>query len=269
MKKALVLIDYENLAGGARDLNLELTKDGYQHFVDYLNDSYAIDDGMLNVVCRFDDFPSGLQRYFESLSCETIDAIDLGKDVADGYVIIEAVTQLIANKDSIEEVVLVGGDNVYSGLVRTIVKTYRKSVKVISWEQCLADSLTTINENKVHIEYPEDIFKIATNEHFDNGWLRNGDCTELEVAVITFVENSKFKNNYEVHKLADRLVASTDERVAIFTDFHETKNWIFSQAGAEAIFHKDKQGKKWHVKLNRTNHKVQTVLNQLPTAISE
>lgn len=269
MKKAIVVIDYENLAGGARDLGLELTRVGFQHFVKYLNDSYEIDDGMLNVVCRFNDFPSDLQRYFESLSCETIDAIDLGKDVADGYVIIEAVRQLIENKDSIEELVLVGGDNVYSGLVRTTVRKYRKSVKVISWKRSLAEALTTINAKKVQIEYPDDIFKVDTNGYISNGWLTNDDCTNLEVAVITYVERSKFRDNYEVHKLADGLVASTDERVATFTNFQDTKDWIMSQTGAVAMFIKEKQGGKWYVKLNRKNHKVQFVLKRFLTPIKK
>jgi hypothetical protein len=263
MTKALVLIDYENLVGGARDLGLELTKAGFQHFVNYLSDSYEIEDGMLNVVCRFNDFSPGLQLYFESLSCETIDAIDLGKDVADGYVIIEAVTQLIGNKDSIDEVVLVGGDNVYAGLVRISVKKYRKSVKVISWEQALAKALTTVNTTKVHIEYPEDIFKIRTNEHLGNGWFNNDDCTELEFAVISFILNSRFNENFQVVKLANKLVDSPDNRVASLSDFNATKEWIMMQTGVSDLFVKErKDDGKWYVKPNPLSTKVHYVLSR-------
>lgn len=263
MTKALVLIDYENLVGGARDLGLELTNDGFQHLVNHLFSLYEIEDGMLNVVCRFNDFSPGLQRYFESLSCETVDAIDLGKDVADGYVIIEAITQLINNQASIDEVVLVGGDNVYAGLVRTIVKKYRKVVKIISWEQSLAESLKTINATKVHIEYPEDIFKIKTSEHLGHGWFNNDDCTDLEFAVISFILNSKFKNNYQVVKLANKLVESTDPRVASLTNFEETRIWILQQTGVTDLFVKERKSDgKWYVKPNLLCSKVQYVLSR-------
>jgi hypothetical protein len=264
MTKALVLIDYENLVGGARDLGLELTKDGFQHFVNYLSDSYEIEDGRLNVVCRFNDFSPDLQHYLESLSCETIDAIDLGKDVADGYVIIEAITQLIENKDSIDEVVLVGGDNVYAGLVRTSVKKYRKSVKVISWGPALAKALTTVNTTKVHIEYPEDIFKIRTNEHLGNGWFNNDDCTDLEFAVISFILKSQFKDNFQIVRLANKLVDSTDTRVASLNDFEETKEWIMTQTGISDLFVKERlDDGRWYVKPNPLSTKVQYVLSRL------
>lgn len=264
MTNALVVIDYENLAGGARDIDLKLTYDGFKHFLQHLHDSYTIDDGMVNVVCRFNDFSPGLQLFLESLSCETVDAIDSGKDVADGYVIIETVTNLIENKDSIDEVVIVGGDNVYAGLVRTIVRKYRKSVKVISWEEPLADSLKSVNPSKVQFEYPEDIFKIKTNQHISNGWLINDSCTALEFAVIAFIEQSKFKDNYEVHKLADRLKASDDSRVSTFTEFQPTKDWILTQTGATDMFVKSRIGTKWYVKLNYTNPKVEYVVSRLP-----
>lgn len=264
MTKALVLIDYENLVGGARDLNLELTKNGFKHFVDYLFDSYDIDDGMLNVVCRFNDFSPGLQRYFESLSCDTVDAIDLGKDVADGYIIIEAIKKLTENKDSIDEVVLVSGDNIYAGLVRTIVKKYRKTVKVISWEPSLAEALTKINQNKVNFEYPEDIFKIRTQEHIEQDWFNNDDCTALEFAVISFILNSKFKDSFQVVKLANKLVDSNDSRVASLKDFEETRQWIMSQTGPSDLFIKErKRDSRWYVKPNPASHKVQYVLSKM------
>ncbi|HDR7361515.1 TPA: hypothetical protein QCX16_005007 [Bacillus toyonensis] len=269
MTNALVVIDYENLAGGARDIDLKLTQDGFKHFLDHLSNSYTIADGMLNVVCRFNDFSPGLQLDFEALSCETVDAIDLGKDVADGYVIIETITKLMENKDSIDEVVIVGGDNVYAGLVRTIVRKHRKLVKVISWKNSLADSLKAVNPSKVQLEHPEDIFKIDTNEHIGNGWLINDGCTELEFAVVNFVEKSKFKSNYEVHKLADLLVGSTDSRVANFNSFFPTKDWIFSQTGATGMFIKSRMGTKWYVKLNYTNPKVDYIVSRLPAVITK
>lgn len=270
MNKALVLIDYENLAGGGRDIGLELTNNGFKYFIDYLTSTYEIEDDMLNVICRFNDFSPGLERFFQSLSVETIDAIDLGKDVADGYLIIEAVTKLIQNKDSIDEVVLFGGDNVYAGLVRTIVNKYRKPVKLISWKNALADSLTKINERKVQIAYSEDIFKIDSNGYLGKGWFNNDDCTDLEFAVISFIAKSKFKDNYQLIKLTNKLIESPDSRVSNLNDFEETKEWITSRIGSTDLFIRErKEDGRWYVKPNPNCAKVQYVYSLLAISIVE
>ncbi|MCU7757199.1 hypothetical protein PNF35_31010 [Bacillus cereus] len=268
--RALVLIDYENLFMGAGDEGFELTHDGFEYFISYLNDIYDIQDEMSRVVCRYRDYDSYFQNFVESLSLVAVNAIDKGKDVADGYLIVDGILKLNEMHENIDEVVIVGGDNVYTGLVRTIINKFKKNVKIIAWEATIASSLDEINRNKVTIQNVEAIFEIGSGKEIQGNWLISNRCSELEFAAISFIANSKFLNGYHLNSLANHLVDSKDPRVGALVNYHETRAWLLSQSGEQKIFiqsrdfNKERTKKGIVLKLNRTHSKVQYVLAKIP-----
>lgn len=267
--RALVLIDYENLFMGAGDNNLELTNDGFEHFISYLNDIYDIGDEMNRVICRYRDYDSMFQNFVESLSLVPINAMDRGEDVADGYLIVDGIQKLNESHQDIDEVVLVGGDNVYAGLVRSAVNKFKKTVKIISWERCIAASLPDINKQKVKVQNVEYIFEVGTGKEISQNWLVSNECSELEFAVISYIAGSRFSDGYHLNSLANKMVESTDPRVSTLSSYHETRSWLLSQAGEQRIFIQtrayNKQGttKGIVLKLNQSHSKVQYVLGKV------
>ena len=267
--KALVLIDYENLYMVGMNKGLELTDEGLEYLISYLKSTYLIEDGMIYVVCKYRDFKPTLRNFVESLSLVAVDAIDQGSDVADGYLIVEGVQQLIENQEKINEVVIIGGDNVYAGFIRKAVSSFRKSVRVMSWKDSLAESLTKINKSRVHIQFIEDVFQVGTGNEIKEGWFISNQCSDLEFAVISFVARSKYSNGYHLNTLANKMVESSDTRVQCLNDYHETREWLLSRTGEKEIFimersyNKDRTKKGIVLKLNTSNAKVQYVLNKI------
>lgn len=271
--RALVLIDYENLFMGGNDQGLELTHDGFEYFISYLNSLYEIKDEMNRVVCRYRDYDSYFQNFVESLSLVAVNAIDKGQDVADGYLIVDGIQKLNEVHESIDEVVIVGGDNVYAGLIRSIINKFKKSVKIIAWEATIASALNEINRNKVTVQNVEAIFEIGSGKEIQGNWLISNQCSELEYAAISFIAKSRFPNGYHLNSLSNKLVESTDPRVSALVDYHETRAWLLSQTGDQKIFIQsrdyDKTGEKKGVilQLNHTHSKVQYVLAKLPKKV--
>lgn len=263
-KKALVLIDYENLYMGGINQGLQLTDNGLQYLVTYLKNSYDLDDGLINVVCRFRDFNPLFQNFVESLSLNAINALDEGKDVADGYLITEGTQQLIENNSLINELVLIGGDNVYSGFIRKAVNNFKKTVKIIAWENSIAASLSKINQTKVSIQLVDSIFKIGSGEEIREYWFVSDGCTDLEFAVISFIANSPYKDGYHLNSLANKMVESPDSRVQSLNNYEQTRKWLLSLVGDQNPFSQSRDKNKGvMLKLNETNSKVQYVMSKL------
>ncbi|MDA2180454.1 hypothetical protein PDN34_28390 [Bacillus cereus] len=187
-KKAIILIDYENLFGGAaQKYQLKLTDEGLEHLISYFQEKYILPDEHVLVVCRYEDYP-GLLNTVSGLSYIPINALEKAKDIADTYLIAYGVKDMVMKKEEIDEVILVGGDGIYSSLVRVAASIFSK-VNIVSWENSLSSLLLEAQKKKTNLILLEEIFNIkdGTEAALTAGWFETYGLSPVEKEIISFL----------------------------------------------------------------------------------
>lgn len=125
--------------------------------------------------------------------------MEKGDDVTDGYLIAFGTHHILQAKyqedQSADTIIIVGGDGIYSGFIRSIIDITEKNVIAVSWKDSLADTLAKVH-NSVKIELLEDIFNVADTACVTNGLFEAYALTEVEQEIITFLLKAKNPQGY-------------------------------------------------------------------------
>jgi len=194
-KKNIILIDYENLYNsGATNHRLKMTAKGFESIVSHYTDKYDVENNMVFVACHFEGY-DGLAGLVEELSYTPIRTLELGDNMSDGYLLAYGMKEIMENKDSIEKVILIAGDGIYTGLVRLASSLFEKVI-VVSWEKSLSGHLTKVNRRKVEVQKIEDVFNLSEREA--EGWFDSYALSGDEKEVIDFLSKIKGANGFQL-----------------------------------------------------------------------
>lgn len=266
-KKNIILIDYENLYNaGAKNHRLKMTEKGFEEMVSHYTEQYEVENNMVFVACHFEKY-DGLIGLVEELSYTPIRTIEHGNNMSDGYLLAYGMKEIMENKDSIENVILIAGDGIYTGLVRLASGLFEKVI-VVSWENSLSGHLTRVNRRKVEVQKIEEVFNLSEKE--TKGWFDSYALSSAEKEVIEFLVKTERDNGFQLIALIKQIRRWTDsvvcqncegdfDKIKTFLDGCTvgngflTKHWAPSPSGDREV---------WWVKLDRNHIKVKEVTNK-------
>lgn len=262
-KKTLVLIDYENFHVRPNRLyDLSITETGLKALTELIESRHGKlqKKNDMITVAYWDDFKKQ-KDYFSRNFRDVVDVRTKGSNVSDGYLIVRCMEKISEFEEG-SEVVIIGNDGVYTGLVNHLLYLGLK-VSVYYWGEKVADSLL-INED-VQAYSLEDLFEFGSNKHLSNGWFSSIGATPTEYAIISLALR---KDDYELMHVstANKIYQNvTDDRYKEITTFDEAMSFL-DLCMNENIFipgRKDVPGKDVPQKtltLNTANEKVKYVL---------
>lgn len=264
MSNLFVFMDYENFhVYSTRQLRIEITNQGLDKLLNLCLGlgSMSKKDNFV-VAANWDNF-RGQKDYFSRKLVQIVDVYEKGSNVSDGYLIVQAMVKIneVAEGD---HVVIIGGDGVYTGLVRYLLSR-DVAVHIFSWKDCLSDSLT-INDN-VHEVSLEDVFEVNSGDHVQNGWFNAIGVNPDEYAIIS--RAMSFPCLFFVATANVIYKNQSDIRYKHITTYQQANKFLEDCVDKLGIFHiewnpnpdRENQMQKALV-LNKENEKVKIVMGQ-------
>lgn len=262
-KNSIILIDYENLYKGANRHDLKLTDVGFESLVEHYIEKYNGKDELVLVSCCYANFDGALSLV-QSLDYKPIDAIEKGDNMADGYLIAYGVKEIIEKRNEIDTLVLIGGDGIYSSLLR-VAASFVNKIVVVSWKDSLSDKLETVKKKITDVEVIEESFDLE--ERKADGWFEYYAITAVEEEIIRFLLRSERANGFQLVPLANVILNWTTPSVQ--SQFNQDYNAIFKYlndcASNDGFLQKHRapaeKGNRevWWVKLKRNHPKVKLI----------
>mgnify|MGYP001234829471 CR=1 FL=1 len=263
-KRTLILIDYENFhVRPSRLYDVSITEKGLKALVEKIEATHGKltnKKDMIAVAC-WDDFKKQgdyLIRHFY----DVLDTRLKGANVSDGYLIVRCMER-IKDFDEETEVVLIGNDGVYSGLVHYLLSK-GLNVHIYYWGEKVAEPLL-INED-VQSYSLEELFEFDSGNHLSNGWFHHFEITKAEYAIISLALQRENNELFYV-STANKIYKNTkDPRYQEITTYEEACSFL-DMCVTDGIFTIDRRevpGKEVPPKiliLNKDNEKVKHVLN--------
>jgi hypothetical protein len=261
---SIILVDYENLYNSATNNHrLKMTEKGFENLITHYAEKYDVEDEMVFVACHFESY-EGLSKLVGELSYTPVRALELGNNMADGYLIAYGAKELLNIQDDIENVVLIAGDGIYTGLAR-MAAGMAKKVVVVSWKDSLSNHLTRISKKKVEIEHIEESFDLAEKE--EEGWFVSYALLEEEKEIISFLLKTETDQGFQLVALT-RIITTWKNPAVVERfdrDFNKVRDFLNQCASNSGFLTKERgpspKGDKdvWWVKLDRSHLKVQNV----------
>lgn len=195
MSKLLILVDYENFGINANtEYKLEVLDKGIDKLISScLNHGTLTNKKDLIVSAIWDNFRRE-KAFFATRFAEILDVYERGSNVSDGYLIVKAMNVLNEFKEN-DQIVIVAGDGVYTGLIRHCLSLGLK-VHVYSWKNCTSKSLK-INDDVI-IHELEDVFEFSSDKHLKEGWFSEIGISQSEYAIITHALKPEFPHFFKV-----------------------------------------------------------------------
>lgn len=206
-KNILMLIDFENIyIPSIKQYELQITESGLDKLIELASIDKKLDNSNILVFAFWDHYKL-YKQYFTNSFYSVIDVSEDGESCADGYLIVNGMAKLSQQKDDIDEVILFGGDSVYSGLVRYLLSIGKK-VKIYSWKNSYYSKLR-INRN-VEVFYIDDVLNVKERDDcVKDGYFTSSVLSDGEKAVIKRFLTTKFDYLY-LTTTANDILKSTD-----------------------------------------------------------
>lgn len=266
-KGSLILIDYENLYNsGATNHQLKMTEKGFDKLVSHFVKEYNSVEDLVFVACHFGDY-EGLLSLVEELSYKPITSIEKGDNMADGYLIAHGMKEILKYQETIDKVILIAGDGIYTGLVR-LASAIVDEIHVIFWEKSFSENLKKVNRKKVKVDFIENVFNLE--EKKADGWFEDYGLTDVDKEIIKFLDKAEKDDGFQLVALANIMKNWRNPAVKekFGGDFDAISGYLHDCTSKNGYLNKkrapqEKGGRDvWWIKMDRTHLKVKDALGQ-------
>jgi hypothetical protein len=222
-KNILLLIDFENLfMTAAKQYELLMTEQGVEAVIEMVRGEMQLEDENIFVFAYWDHYKR-FKEHFSNTFRSVGEVYESGESCADGYLIVRAIEELATSKDSFDEVVIIGGDSIYSALVRFALRI-RKKVRIVAWKISFYEKLK-INQS-VAVSYLEDMFSLTQkDECIKQGYFTSSVISDAERAIIRRLLTTKFDYLY-LTTTANEIISSQELAYKDITEYPDAMNFL-------------------------------------------